>query len=111
MGVEIAYTLHPIAPGNPGSTAFACDQVARVTPLSLAERPFAPPEGGWDYLYDVEADAPQALHVPATLTPGNLDGSWIRASIDSWDGSGIGAGAAGGVQVDAVSAPARAART
>ena len=47
---------------------------------------YQPPAGGWDYIINFE-DAADDQYEAQTQVKGNLDGQWIRAVNDSWDGS------------------------
>lgn len=89
-GVVHTYTVIPVAPpgeGAPGEAdevdcSESCDVTAQIPELA----DYLPPAGGWDYFIDFESAADDQ-YTAATGVPGNLDGNWIRAVIDSWDGS------------------------
>ena len=92
-GIPVTYTVQPIGVGGDDSIcALQC-----TTTLSIVEAArYVAPAGGWDYFSDFGAGTDQ--YQPTPLQSGNLDGSWIRAAEDSWDGSApleVGAAPAG----------------
>jgi len=81
-GVAVTYTLQPIAPDGEQAP---CDRnCSFVLPVAELAR-FLAPDGGWDYSIDFGPESDQYNVNP--LEAGNLDGSWIRAANDMWDGS------------------------
>jgi hypothetical protein len=86
--VELGYYEYEIiAVQGPGEVSESCPAARCGIRVLPAELPYEPPAGGWDYIYDAEAAGSDAYSATAG-TPGNLDGHWIRSTIeDFWDGS------------------------
>ena len=99
------YELVPAAPvGEEVGCTRSCTVAAQVPEVAS----YNAPEGDWDYQIDFGSTTEDA-YTNDTEVLGNLDGNWIRAAIDSWDGSApedFGAapdGAApGGIEVESV---------
>jgi hypothetical protein len=82
QGLPIVYTLQPVAPAG---EQVGCDRTCTALIPIPEDAKYVAPAGGWDYIIDFLAGEDQYNPVP--LQPGNLDGSWVRAMEDSWDGS------------------------
>ena len=81
-GVSAEYTLTPVAPaGEEAVCDVTCTAVKSIPELAK----YTAPNGGWDYSIDFGPGDDQ--YNPNTLQTGNLDGDWIRAADDMWDGS------------------------
>ncbi len=80
--VPVTYSLEPIAPAG---EQVPCDLECDTTLASTEIGAYLAPAGGWDYRIDF--DAGDAQYNPTPLEPGNLDGTWLRAADDLWDGT------------------------
>jgi hypothetical protein len=70
-----------------GALAEACGSPTCRILIVPQEVGYQPPAGGWDYIFDAETGAADQYNANVGET-GNLDGSWIRSSVeDFWDGS------------------------
>jgi len=84
--VEFGYYEYQII-GVQAGTAEPCGGTACDVFIAPVEAPYAPPAGGWAYLYDAETDGSDKYN-PLAGESGNLDGNWIRSTVeDHWDGS------------------------
>ena len=95
-GTETSYTDSAVADGLRydyeifalhAGTAEACGVVGCTVFVTPVEAAYNTPAGGWDYAFDAEGAGGDSYN-PLAGETGNLDGTWIRSTLeDHWDGS------------------------